>query len=256
MVASYIFYGAATPWYCFLLLTSTLVDFFVAPRIAEASDQRAKKRLLHISIFANLGLLGLFKYGDFILGNINTLTSMASMEPLPGFNFILPVGISFYTFQTMAYTLDVYRGTQKPTKDLLAFALYVSYSPQLVAGPIERARNLLPQLLRKQKVHQADWVSGFQRILWGFVKKLVVSDRLGLMVHEVYAQPDGLGAPILIVETVCFTFQLYLDFSAYTDIAIGTARLMGVRLSENFNTFSFHWAAPCVHVPIARHLIC
>ncbi len=234
IVASYIFYGAANPWYVFLLLGSTLIDFFIAQWIANV-NARKKGRLLLISLVANLGILALFKYADFGISNLNVVLQLMDIPPYPLLEWLLPIGISFYTFQTLSYTIDVYRGKIKPTQDFAAFALFVAYFPQLVAGPIERAGNLLPQLSRKQKVTKSDLEEGFQRILWGLVKKVVIADRLALMVDAVYANPADASAPVLLVATVGFAFQLYLDFSAYTDIAIGIARLMGVRLSENFN---------------------
>jgi len=235
VAASYVFYGWAIPWYCLLLLASTLVDFFVAPRIEAAENPRRRKQWLLVSLVANLGLLASFKYADFVVLNGNFLLDWFGLPGMDPPNLLLPVGISFYTFQTLAYTIDVYRREQKATRDFAAFALYVSFFPQLVAGPIERAYRLLPQLQTRQPVSIADWEYGFQRILWGLVKKLVFADRLAIMVNEVYGAPELMSAPVLIIATLGFGFQLYLDFSAYTDIAIGTARLLGVRLVENFN---------------------
>lgn len=234
LAASYVFYGAANPWYCLLLLGSTVVDFTVAQRIGASEDETRRRRLLGLSLGVNLGLLCVFKYADFGIGNLNMLLGWLGSEPLSTLGWILPVGISFYTFQTLSYTIDVYRRETEPTRDFAAFALYVAYFPQLVAGPIERAHRLLPQLLHKGKPTSIDVELGFQRVLWGLTKKLVLADRLGLMVAPVYATASEQPAPILIVATLCFSFQLYLDFSAYTDIAIGLARMMGVRLSENF----------------------
>jgi len=235
VVASYVFYGWAHPWYCLLLLTSTVVDFYVAQHIAATDEKTRRRRWLMVSLVVNLGLLAVFKYADFAATNTNIILSWFGDSPLPLPDLLLPIGISFYTFQTLAYTIDVYRGEQEPTTDFAAFALYVSFFPQLVAGPIERAHRLLPQLSVRQPVSREDWEYGFQRILWGLAKKLVIADRLGLMVNEVYATPGVMSAPVLMVATAAFAFQLYLDFSAYTDIAIGTARLLGVRLVENFN---------------------
>lgn len=234
VAASYVFYGAAEPWYCLLLLTSTLVDFFAAQGIHRATDTAVKKRYLWLSIVVNLSLLGIFKYADFAVANANAVLGLFGVPPVPELHLLLPVGISFYTFQTMSYTIDVYRGRSAPTRDFGAFALYVAFFPQLIAGPIERAHRLLPQFLQRPRIDLQDLGYGFQRILWGLVKKLVFADRLALMVDPVYASPALYSAPQLVVATMCFMFQLYLDFSAYTDIAIGTARMMGIRLSENF----------------------
>jgi D-alanyl-lipoteichoic acid acyltransferase DltB (MBOAT superfamily) len=233
--ASYFFYGMANPWYCLLLLTSTLVDYIIAPLIFEASGKRKKRLLLLLSIATNLGLLGVFKYGEFTVENINQLFAWGGLGSLPVPEFLLPVGISFYTFQTLSYTIDVYRGTTRPTNDFAAFALYVAYFPQLVAGPIERSGSLLPQFLARPRVSREDLVFGFQRVLYGLFKKVVVADRLAIMVDRVYAAPDEASAAELVLATIAFSFQLYIDFSAYSDIAIGTARMMGVRLRENFN---------------------
>ena len=237
VITSYIFYGVFEPWYCLLLLSSTLIDFFAAQRIHATSAKHKKRRWLYASLGLNLGLLGLFKYADFGIANLNTILGWFGSDSLPYTHWLLPIGISFYTFQTLSYTIDVYRGKQQPTRDFTAFALYVSFFPQLVAGPIERASRLLPQFTRRQRppVSMTDIEEGFQRILWGLMKKTVFADRLALMVDQVYAAPATYSSPELMVATLCFSFQLYLDFSAYTDIAIGTARCLGIRLSENFN---------------------
>jgi len=237
VATSYVFYGVFEPWYCLLLLASTLVDFIAAQRIHATSVQSVRRRWLFASLALNLGLLGLFKYADFGIANLNHLLDWAGLAPLPFTHWLLPIGISFYTFQTLSYTIDVYRGRQQPTRDFTAFALYVAFFPQLVAGPIERAHRLLPQFAARKRpvVTENDLAEGFQRILWGLMKKTVFADRLALMVDQVYAAPGAHSAPELIVATLCFSFQLYLDFSAYTDIAIGTARCLGIRLSENFN---------------------
>lgn len=235
VLASYFFYGFANPWYCILLLTSTLIDFVAAQRIYDAKAEGARRRWIWASLIVNLGLLAIFKYLDFLIGNYDTVATWFGWHAFTPLHLLLPVGISFYTFQTLSYTIDVYRRELEPTRDFASFALYVAYFPQLVAGPIERAHRLLPQLQSKQPVSREDWEAGFQRILWGLVKKVVVADRLALMVDPAFAQPAQFSAPELVVASLCFVFQLYLDFSAYTDIAIGAARLMGVRLSENFN---------------------
>lgn len=231
--ASYFFYGAAEPWYCLILISSTLVDFVAAQRIDQHRDKA--KYWLWFSLITNIGLLAVFKYADFGIDNFNTFSSWFGGEAVPYLNVLLPIGISFYTFQTLSYTIDVYRGKQKPETDFATFALYVSFFPQLVAGPIERAKNLLPQLKYKPQINIEDLQYGFQRILWGLTKKLVFADRLAVTVNMVFTNPSNYSGAELALATVCFAFQLYLDFSAYTDIAIGVARLFGIRLSENFN---------------------
>jgi len=235
LIASYIFYGAAKPWYCFLLLFTTLVNYLAAIGIHKNKEQYLKKLMLFLCVFANIGILIIFKYSNFIIVNINAVLSVAHREPLGFFNIILPVGISFYTFQSLSYTIDVYRNKLSPIKDFMHLALYVAYFPQLVAGPIERAGHLLPQLSAKQRVTIQDIEEGFQRVLIGLVKKLVLADRLALMVNDVYTKPAGESGLVLAVATFAFAFQIYLDFSGYTDIALGSARLMGVHLSPNFN---------------------
>ncbi len=237
VVASYIFYGAFEPWYCLLLLSSTLIDFEAARRIHTGSSRSVRRRWLIASLALNLGLLAIFKYADFGIENLNQFLAWLGIEPLPLVHWLLPIGISFYTFQTLSYTIDVYRGRQKPTDDFTAFALYVAFFPQLVAGPIERAHRLLPQFSsgKRPTATAEDIAAGLERILWGLMKKVVFADRLALMVDPVYASPGSYSAPELILATLCFSFQLYLDFSAYSDIAIGSARCLGIRLSENFN---------------------
>ncbi len=235
VVASYTFYGAAEPWYCLILAFSTSVDYVAARRIFALGDSPTRKYWLGASLLLNLGVLAAFKYVDFATSNLNVLLSLADLDALPYLRWVLPVGISFYTFQTLSYTIDVYRGRVTPTRDLGQFALYVSFFPQLVAGPIERAGKLLPQLVTRQPVTGEDLAVGVERILWGLMKKTVFADRLAIMVSQVYANPAAYSSPELLVATAAFAFQLYLDFSAYTDIAIGSARLMGIRLSENFN---------------------
>ena len=233
--SSYLFYGAFQPWYCILPLISTLIDFVAAKRIGTTGDRGIRKKWLLFSVLGNLAILGFFKYADFAILNTNLLTRSFGLPEMAFFEFLLPIGISFYTFQTMSYTIDVYRGKHQVENDLTTFALYVVFFPQLVAGPIERAKNLIPQLASKQPVTREDFEYGVQRILWGLVKKLVFADRLGLMVNPVFSDPSRYSAAELLIAAFCFTFQLYLDFSAYCDIAIGSARLMGIRLSENFN---------------------
>ena len=231
LVLSYLFYSAAEPWYCLLLLASSVTDYLVGLSMPGRSAG-VRRGLLAVSVGVNVGLLAAFKYGDFLLSNLPGLGSAAGDASPLGLE--LPIGISFYTFQTMAYTLEVYRGRVTPTRDFVSFALYVAFFPQLVAGPIERPQSLLTQISRGPRRAPGDRAAGFQRILWGFFKKLVVADRLGLMVDQVWAAPQEATSSTLLLATAAFTFQLYLDFSAYTDIAIGSARMLGFGLRENF----------------------
>ena len=230
--ASYLFYGAAEVWYCAILLTSTLIDFHVARKIHFTTNDRIRKRWLMLSLAGNLSLLCLFKYANFATENLNILLNLFGDIRLPYIDLILPIGISFYTFQTLSYTIDVYRGKQQPTRDFAAFALYVAFFPQLVAGPIERARNLLLQFEKPFHATRSDIEYGIQRILWGIAKKVIIADRFAIAVASVYRDPASYSATEAIIATLCFSFQLYLDFSAYTDIAIGLARLFGEALQN------------------------
>jgi alginate O-acetyltransferase complex protein AlgI len=234
VAASYFFYGMANPWYCLILLASTGVDFVAARRIHGSNDESHRTLWLRVSLAGNLGLLCLFKYADFGIDNLNRILVPALGSSMPNLDWVLPVGISFYTFQTISYTIDVYRRRIEPTRDFVGFSLYVAFFPQLVAGPIERAARLLPQFTTKPRITHEDIVEGTERILWGLAKKVVFADRLAIMVDTVYSNPSAYSSWELLAATIAFSFQLYLDFSAYTDIAIGSARLMGIRLTENF----------------------
>lgn len=234
LAASYFFYGAGHWWYCSLLLFSTVVDFFIAQGIQKAQTPGAKKLLLLASVLFSVALLGSFKYGDFFIQNVNIFFVRAGLEPLGKLNWILPPGISFYTFQTLAYVIDVYRGKIAAQRDFVSFGLYLAFFPQLVAGPIERPGDLMPQLERKQRTALADWQAGFERILWGYVKKLVISDHFAALANFVWGDPSSASGTLVLIAAISFCFQMYLDFSAYADIAIGTARLMGIRITENF----------------------
>jgi D-alanyl-lipoteichoic acid acyltransferase DltB (MBOAT superfamily) len=234
-IASYYFYMSWNPKYLGLIVFSTLVDYIAGRKIASSTNTFKRKLLLTLSLSVNLGLLFFYKYFNFI-----SLEAGAIAEHFgTGVNtymhqFILPVGISFYTFQTMSYTIDVYNGKIKPEKHFGIFAVFVSFFPQLVAGPIERAGNLLHQIREKKHVHFRNFQFGLIRILWGLFKKVVIADRLSDMVNIVYNSPNDYGGFQLIIATLFFAFQIYCDFSGYSDIAIGSARMFGVRLMENF----------------------
>ena len=236
LVASYVFYMAWEPAYALLILTSTVVDYVLARVMGYAKNPRLRKLLLLMSLSTNLGLLAAFKYFELIRTTLNDWMPLwgGALE-IPAFDVLLPVGISFYTFQTLGYSIDVYRGDTKPERHFGVFALYVSFFPQLVAGPIERAHRLLPQLKAKYALNYTDAVEGLRLILWGLFKKVAVADRLAVIVNMVYSDPENFSGPLLVLGTVCFAFQIYCDFSAYSDIAIGSARLFGVRLMRNFN---------------------
>ncbi|MCW5898872.1 MAG: MBOAT family protein [Flavobacteriales bacterium] len=237
LLASYGFYMAWRVEYAVLLLVSTLVDFTAARGIAKARDPKGRRHWLWLSIAVNLGLLGTFKYFDFINGNLRALAAWGGMDwPVADLDMVLPMGISFYTFQTMSYTIDVYRGHMEPTRHLGRFALFVTFFPQLVAGPIERAPNLLPQFLKRIGLDPTLVTSGLKLMLWGFVKKVVVADRVSLVVDHIYAQPGEMDWTTLVLGGVLFGVQAYCDFSGYSDIAIGAARVLGIRLMRNFRT--------------------
>ncbi|MCU0663409.1 MAG: hypothetical protein MUC50_13915 [Myxococcota bacterium] len=235
LVLSYVFYGFEHPIYCLLLFSSTLVDYLVARGLEAQTDGRARKLLVGVSVAANLGLLLGAKYAAFIVSNLQGLMAFLGVErTLPEPSWAVPVGISFYTFQTLSYTLDVYSGKARAERDLGVFSLYVSFFPQLMAGPIERAHRLLGQLRSRPVATVADLDEGLSRVLFGLVKKTVLADRLALLVDRVYADPTFADGLSLLLATVAFGAQVYLDFSGYCDIAIGSARMLGVSLTENF----------------------
>lgn len=233
--ASYTFYAAWDWRFLALLWTSTVVDFVAAQSIARTDQKRQRRIWLGISLATNLGILGFFKYFNFFVGSASDALNLIGLEAnVAVLQLVLPVGISFYTFQTLAYTIDVYRGQQEPTRDWLSFALYVSYFPQLVAGPIERAKRLLPQIEAPRRVNDEDVSIGVQLLLWGYVKKVVIGDSLARYVDAVYAAPGEMDRMTLWLGMYAFSIQLYCDFSGYSDIARGASRLMGIKLMENF----------------------
>jgi len=235
-VASYIFYGWWDYRFLILIILSTLVDFYVGNAIYKSSDDKNKSRWLWASIVFNIGLLGFFKYFDFFVDSFVASFSFfgAEITNVWALNVILPVGISFYTFQTLSYSLDIHKGKLEPTKDFLAFATYVAFFPQLVAGPIERASHLLPQIERNKKFRYSQAVEGLKLMLWGLFKKVAIADSLALMVDDIFANYEALPSSILALGSIFFAFQIYCDFSGYSDIAIGTAKLFGIELMSNF----------------------
>ncbi|MCB0699981.1 MAG: MBOAT family protein [Chitinophagales bacterium] len=235
LALSYIFYGWWDWVFLSLIVVSTLVDYIAAHKIGAATDTRIKKRWLALSVVVNLGLLGVFKYFDFFADSLaNLFTSIGYDAPIYSLGIILPVGISFYTFQTMSYTIDVYYGRMKPEKDLVAFGTYVAFFPQLVAGPIERATSLLPQITRARQFKYRQGVEGLRLILYGMFKKVVIADSLAKLVDPVFGNPAGHNGTTLFVSCIYFGIQIYCDFSGYSDIAIGTAKLFGIELRSNF----------------------
>ena len=236
LVASYVFYGYWDYRFLSLLLVSTLVDYFVAHWIDGSRTQTRKRNILLISIVANLGLLGFFKYYNFFSRELSVaLEGIGLSVPLPFLDVVLPVGISFYTFQTMSYTIDVYRGVTKPARNFADFALYVSFFPQLVAGPIERSNHLLPQILRPRSATTEQFIEGLYHILFGLFKKVVVADNMAPIVNHIFSRPVAeLTGPEILLGIYAFAFQIYGDFSGYSSIAQGIAKWMGFDLSWNF----------------------
>lgn len=236
LVSSYIFYGWWDYRFLSLILLTTIIDYVVALNINKQSLKRNQKILLICSIIFNLSLLGVFKYYNFFVESwIDLLNSIGyEIKNVWTLNIILPVGISFYTFQTMSYTIDVYNEKLKPTKDFISFASFVSFFPQLVAGPIERATNLLPQILSKRYFNYEQSVQGLRLILWGMFKKIVIADSLAPMVNSIFGNYHDFGGGTLMLGSIYFSFQIYCDFSGYSDIAIGTSKLFGFELMSNF----------------------
>ena len=233
LASSYYFYMAWKAEYIVLIIISTIVDYFASQKMAVSEN---KKPWLWLSICANLGILFTFKYYNFFSANIQELfQNLGISYALPISELILPMGISFYTFQTMSYTIDVYYGRIKPEKHFGYFALYVTYFPQLVAGPIERAGNLLHQFRQKSSFEYSRVSEGFKQMLWGFFKKLVIADNIAVLVNMVYNQPTDYDGSTLLFATYLFAFQIYCDFSGYSDIAIGASKILGIKLMENFN---------------------
>ncbi|MFL6275192.1 MAG: MBOAT family O-acyltransferase [Blastocatellia bacterium] len=236
LVGSYLFYMAWKPAYLSWLIGITLLDYFCALRMGRNPSRHERRPWLLLSIGGNLSLLFVFKYAAFASETLRALSHALHLSyELPFFNVLLPLGISFHTLQTIGYSIDVYRGTREPEKHLGLFALYVSFFPQLVAGPIERSTSLLPQFRQNFDFEYERVVDGLRLMLWGFFKKIVIADRLSLYVDSVYGHPSGYGAVPTVMATIFFAFQIYCDFSGYSDIAIGVAKVMGYRLTLNFN---------------------
>jgi len=235
VAASYFFYGWWDWRFLSLIIFSTLVDFTVGKAIAKQNDKGKRKSLLWLSILVNLGFLGFFKYCNFFLDNFILAFSLFGMEiSSNSLNIILPVGISFYTFQTLSYTIDVYRQKLEPTKNFIEFAAFVSFFPQLVAGPIERATNFLPQFKSERTFDYSKAVDGLRQILWGLFKKIVIADNCAEFANQVFNNSSDMNGSALVLGALFFTFQIYGDFSGYSDIAIGTSRLFGFSLRKNF----------------------
>lgn len=235
LVASYFFYGWWDWRFLSLILFSSLVDYTAAILIDENPSKSRRKTFLLVSILVNLGFLGFFKYFNFFAQNfVDAFAFFGQNVQFRGLEIVLPVGISFYTFQSMSYTIDVYRGKMRPSKDIIAFLAYVSYFPQLVAGPIERATQLLPQFMVKRKFNYENAISGSKQILWGLVKKVIIADQCAVFANQIFNNYEQQNGYTLFLGAIFFTFQIYGDFSGYSDIAIGTSRLFGINLMQNF----------------------
>ena len=233
VIASYIFYGWWDWRFLILIAITTFLSFLSGLGIEYARSQRGKKAVMIANIVVNLGILGVYKYYDFFAREFAELFGIESDFLL--LHLILPVGISFYTFQALSYSIDVYRKQIEPTHDIVAFTAFLSFFPQLVAGPIERATNLLPQFQKKRTFDYAQAVDGMRQILWGLFKKIVVADNCATYVDTVFADISNHSGSTLLLASVLFTFQIYGDFSGYSDIAIGSAKLFGIKLMRNFN---------------------
>tara|TARA_S200000501_G_scaffold367193_1_gene403183 strand:+ start:584 stop:2035 length:1452 start_codon:yes stop_codon:yes gene_type:complete len=237
LLFSYFFYGWWDWRFLFLIFFSTLVDYYCGLLIYKYRRNGRGKMFLWISIIFNISILGFFKYYNFFIESWIDLFHIFGFQSKEfyTFNIILPVGISFYTFQTMSYSLDIYFNNLKPTKSFISFASFVSFFPQLVSGPIERASNLLPQILNKRIFNNNQTINGLKLILWGLFKKVVLADSLSIYVDYIFNNYHDLDGGILILGIIYFSFQLYCDFSGYSDIAIGSAKLFGIELISNFN---------------------
>lgn len=237
LTASYVFYGWWDWRFLFLIIFSSFVDFFVGDALGRAGNNKKRRLLLLLSLVSNLGLLMYFKYANFFIHSfVQSFRFFGGEIEATTLNIILPVGISFYTFQTLSYTIDIFYKKIEPTKNILAFFSFVAFFPQLVAGPIERAKHLLPQFFVTHKFNYRYARSGLLLMAFGLFKKMVIADRLGILVNQVYNDPESYGGGALIIATIGFAFQIYCDFSGYSDIAIGASRTLGFDLMKNFDS--------------------
>jgi alginate O-acetyltransferase complex protein AlgI len=235
LLASYVFYGWWDWRFCFLMLASSLIDYWAGLWIYRETDARRRKRILACALTANLLILGFFKYANFFVDSAVTALAVTGLDlPTWSWKIVLPVGISFYTFQSMSYSLDVYYRRFQPFESVLDYSTFVSFFPQLVAGPIERATALLPQFRVLRTFDGESAAEGCRLIIWGLAKKMLIADNLAPIANAVYSSPNSATGAQLLLGTICFAFQIYCDFSGYSDIAIGTARLFGIRLMRNF----------------------
>lgn len=233
---SYFFYACWDWRFMFLLIFSTLLDYFTGLKMSESNSQQRKKFWFWLSISINLGFLGVFKYYNFFTSSFAEALGNLGLQVNPStLNIILPVGISFYTFHGLSYVIDIYKGKIQPERNFIDYAVFVSFFPLLVAGPIERATHLLPQIQRKRQFDYINAVEGLRQILWGLFKKIVIADNCADVVNTIFDNPGGQPGSMLVLGAVFFAFQIYGDFSGYSDIALGTARLFGIELLKNFS---------------------
>jgi len=236
LISSYVFYSLSDVRYSAILLTCTGISYAAGRLIAKSKDKNLKKNWMLFGIILNIGILILFRYMNFFFDSIAASAAAVGYQwTFRGIELLFPVGISFYIFQVISYLLDVYSGKVEAEKNFAHYALYVSFFPQLLIGPIERYNHLKPQLLNPKPFEYQDFVDSLVRIGWGLFKKLLIADRLAVVANTVFSAPWDFGSPKLIVAIIAFSFQIYIDFSAYSDIAIGTASILGINLIENFN---------------------
>ncbi|WP_299112327.1 MBOAT family protein [uncultured Winogradskyella sp.] len=235
IIASYVFYAWWDWRFLGLIIVSTLIDYSIGLAIDKQQKKKSKKTLLTLSILLNLGILGFFKYYNFFIENFKAAFQLFGRDlDINYLNIILPVGISFYTFQTMSYSIDIYRNKIKPTTNLIAFASFICFFPQLVAGPIERASSFLPQVEKRRVFNYAKATDGLKQILWGLFKKIVIADNCAVFVNDIFENYSTYSGSTLFFGAFLFTIQIYCDFSGYSDIAIGVSRLFGFNLKKNF----------------------
>jgi len=236
LIASYFFYMTWNYYLIILIIFSTFLDYFCGKEIYKTEKMKYKKILLVLSLIGNLGLLGFFKYADFFINNTNSIFNILNINyNIGALNLLLPVGISFYTFQTLSYTFDIYRGKLEPIDSFIDFALFVSFFPQLVAGPIVRAKEFLPELKKKIHITPENLKYGITLITWGLVKKIIIADNLAPYVNTIFGSPQEYSSIPIIFATLAFGIQIYCDFSGYSDIAIGSAKIFNINLPINFN---------------------
>jgi len=237
LLSSYFFYGWWDPRFLVLIVFSSAIDYWVGSRLAQEESSTRRKRWLWLSVGINLSILGLFKYYNFFVDNFRTAFSLMgeSITESWSLHLILPIGISFYTFQSLSYTIDIYRKKQKPTKDPIAFFAFVAFFPQLVMGPIERASNMLPQFEHPRKFDADEAMLGVRQFIWGLFKKVVIADGCAQYVNAIFDQHESLSGLTLFIGLVYFAMQVYADFSGYSDMAIGIARLFRFKLMTNFS---------------------